>query len=1006
MPKSRSSRALTASLLKEKERRAKQCISSAWLLLRLLASRIPGIENSRAQKQQSPTILACRLSWSELLKPVFDVLHEEARESIYKVRRFTRAPLLASQDIPASGSAQATGGAGSADQGLNASAGTSRMGITESVTDIHTDTSAATVPLGPACTLGAGLTASHRKRCQELIGSPRRFMNMEDGFVFPAEHLLCNPGRGTDFSLSFWLYLTQDSTGKYRTILTRGHKAERWPVIMLRDVDRRIEVGFGLSSMATLCERLTSKDPVPLNKWIHVCLVSEGSKLRLYMNGSLDYQRSNLGVPKECKHPLYVGKVPDGAVRLQGVKGGFEGSLASLRYYTRALSPIHVRIVCDQGPPELVRVKDRKCFQICSLISLVATSPLARPHLCSRPWLSLLLYIIIHGTSRVQQAAVRILIQLLPYTAPTVVSSLTLLDTTFDPAVSLPSSAASGPSLEVPSGAVLVDASSAVRYFLRLIGLGFHRTRLDSVSRIYSSFRENKALPLLGEVTIHSAVSCHETFAHFLPSNIAICCLAKELPSTTSDISGDALSGVAALSRVVERVPPGTSNVVTSSESIQESWALSSELTMLLQSMACLPAWKSAVASTLTGALQGFSALYVGTSKPQLPGPDRITDEQRLKYAEGIAALSVLGGHCDSIRTGVRAGIQHTDMSGFVVGYDEIACLANMVISSQACPGRDPQDKVCRRFSQESKFVGAGSGRNTTHDRVGKSLRVNADEIFVLSDVEKSVALWNQDGMSLALQPAALSMIAICSNLLTNDRCLVTPPVLEGTATALNDQLQGSSSRKTYSPSEAIVGAMSEIVTVTTPSQPAAQSPAAPEKVLPPSSLPNENPTTPTAGIEETLLAQVRSLCVKIVCCMVSNRDVLNDLLVNHAKFLQQLLFLAIQPDSSPNFMTLEESEVRAVIMRKRISQLVAHDVERRAMRGRAYDGNTDPPDSALRHLGTSLLNCPACLVRLPGGLRSHKVSHKDDPTRPDQEAFDAEEQVELGDGVSLATHY
>lgn len=64
---------------------------------------------------------------------------------------------------------------------------------------------------------------SHRKRCQELIGIPRRFMNAEDGFVFPTENLLLNP-RGADWSLSLWLFLTQDSTGKYRTIITRGHK--------------------------------------------------------------------------------------------------------------------------------------------------------------------------------------------------------------------------------------------------------------------------------------------------------------------------------------------------------------------------------------------------------------------------------------------------------------------------------------------------------------------------------------------------------------------------------------------------------------------------------------------------------------------------------------------------------------------------------------------------------------------------------------------------------------
>ena len=102
----------------------------------------------------------------------------------------------------------------------------------------------------------------------------------------------------------------------------------------------------------------------PLNKWTHIGLVSEANKLRLYLNGALDSPRNNCGVPHRAnRHPLYIGKVPEGCVRLDDVRGGFEGSMAHLRYYTRALSPIHVRIVCDQGPPETIKVKDRRVYR-------------------------------------------------------------------------------------------------------------------------------------------------------------------------------------------------------------------------------------------------------------------------------------------------------------------------------------------------------------------------------------------------------------------------------------------------------------------------------------------------------------------------------------------------------------------------------------------------------------------------------------------------------------------
>lgn len=86
---------------------------------------------------------------------------------------------------------------------------------------------------------GAG--ASHKRRCQELVSSPCRLMNMEDGLVFPAEHVLSNP-RGSDFSITFWLLLAQDQTGHHRTVLARGQGSERWPVVLLRNTDNRLEV--------------------------------------------------------------------------------------------------------------------------------------------------------------------------------------------------------------------------------------------------------------------------------------------------------------------------------------------------------------------------------------------------------------------------------------------------------------------------------------------------------------------------------------------------------------------------------------------------------------------------------------------------------------------------------------------------------------------------------------------------------------------------------------------
>lgn len=88
---------------------------------------------------------------------------------------------------------------------------------------------------------------SHKRRCQELVSGPRRLMNMEDGLIFPAEHVLSNP-RSSDFSITFWLRLAQDRTGHHRTVLARGSGSERWPVVLIRNTDNRLEVRTALTS--------------------------------------------------------------------------------------------------------------------------------------------------------------------------------------------------------------------------------------------------------------------------------------------------------------------------------------------------------------------------------------------------------------------------------------------------------------------------------------------------------------------------------------------------------------------------------------------------------------------------------------------------------------------------------------------------------------------------------------------------------------------------------------
>ena len=91
-------------------------------------------------------------------------------------------------------------------------------------------------------------------------------------------------------------------------------------------------------------------------------------------------------------------KVPDNSVKMEGVRGGFEGSVAFLRFYSRALSPIHVRIVYDQGPPSSVEARDRRCFQIVASLTMHYDC-----FLDDVKWKSALLNMFAKGSGRVAQ---------------------------------------------------------------------------------------------------------------------------------------------------------------------------------------------------------------------------------------------------------------------------------------------------------------------------------------------------------------------------------------------------------------------------------------------------------------------------------------------------------------------------------------------------------------------------------------------------------------------------
>jgi hypothetical protein len=261
---------------------------------------------------------------------------------------------------------------------------------------------------------------------------------------------------------------------------------------------------------------------------------------------------------------------PDESTQEERQGSGFEGSIAQLRFYSRALSPIHVRILCDQGPPEPVRIRDRRLMQMLACVHTVARSRVGQSALGSEEWLQSLVKGIVVGTLRCQQACLRILRLLLPAVDPCSVT------------MELARNAAS---LSVKGHAVLPGAVVArpggegrptlLEYFLWLIGVTLHRSSsLCGPARFGDMSAEDVVLNL--------------------PYTMRAACAAGVLDPPRDDSSdGDAKHWV-------------SDEVAVSMEEVSECACLAAELVELLHALLEHPRWRAAIVQRVSESLRAL----------------------------------------------------------------------------------------------------------------------------------------------------------------------------------------------------------------------------------------------------------------------------------------------------------------------------------------------------------------------------------------------------------------
>ncbi|EEY57540.1 uncharacterized protein PITG_00097 [Phytophthora infestans T30-4] len=267
--------------------------------------------------------------------------------------------------------------------------------------------------------------------------------------------------RGAVREISLYLLLLPESSGNWQL-----------EVGILMDIDREGDAGE-LPIKGRIWERMMSKQGVASGKWVHVAIVLEAMKIRLYLNGILDCQRSLVAqstaiwAAGNVDLPLHFGRFPmtqttssvssaigflsrslgimkgvhwDSGMNIPDHTSGafrcFDGWLSHFRFHNRSLSPIHVRIVYDEkkSPSGLCERDDdhSKLVELHALLILLSTSSEGIIHFRSQfyDWMKLIWGTFLGTNSAVvQQSALRVLCALLPLQHPVDASKVLVQET-------------------------------------------------------------------------------------------------------------------------------------------------------------------------------------------------------------------------------------------------------------------------------------------------------------------------------------------------------------------------------------------------------------------------------------------------------------------------------------------------------------------------------------------------------------------------------------------------
>ncbi|GBG28169.1 E3 ubiquitin-protein ligase HECTD3 [Hondaea fermentalgiana] len=561
-----------------------------------------------------------------------------------------------------------------------------------------------------------GSNASSSKHSYELVKAPTRVNSVGGGLVLAPPSAAADSKRGQsaasnelydeddreEFSLSFWVFPERQASGLDRVLVMRGNASVQAPILTIRDLDSRLELWSSIDDDET--ERVVSKDAIPLNAWTHVAIVMDQGKLRLFINGDLDGQQQSssphvLSAEQSAQLPICVGKP-----NLDRMLSGFEGYVAQLKYRTRALSPIHVHVMFDQGPPQHLRVLDRHCFQLVVLQQTLTESAIGRKSLAMPRWLRIHARLIRYGTPRVQQAVLRLWRVLFPSTHPSEVAPHVL-----------------APLIRAKDG-LSYTGEDFIDYLLAQIGVGVWHSKesptpplsASSTVGVESKEQAEPTTPALeerdddesktarteakDEVTKKNTSSTMPTVS----STAAAADSNKDAKHKHKKLSLECDTSVGRWRRRDVEVKPSA----LSGSSSHHSFALASELVMLVRLLSANEEWSSMLSARMQDAMSDIST-HLFSPKRHKNGENRPVEfeSSSVHALRSVGTLAVLGGHNESLRVGGRVAMTHADITATVVGWDEATSKSALVVMTPKRSGIDPmlEDEDAHESTEDPK---------------------------------------------------------------------------------------------------------------------------------------------------------------------------------------------------------------------------------------------------------------------------------------------------------------